>query len=232
LAYGKRVLWIVPTPLGNSKDFSYRAVEVLKRVDQIIVEELKESTKWLRTQGISKPPYLQLNEHTTDEEVVELAKICRDADVALISDAGTPNFCDPGAKLVKICRNMGISVRALPGPSSLALILSLSSERLDQFEFVGFLPAENTARTAILQDLNKKSHAFILMDTPYRFKKLCEELAKHLPKRSLLVGMNLTQEAEQVEEALAQELAEKVLGWPAKPEFIILVYPTKSKTFR
>jgi 16S rRNA (cytidine1402-2'-O)-methyltransferase len=225
LTYRKRVLWIVPTPLGNSKDFSYRAVEVLGQASHIILEELKESTKWLRSQGISRGSYLQLNEHTTDEEVLELAQICSKENVALISDAGTPNFCDPGARLIKACRERGIRIQALPGPSSLALILSLSSVRLDHFEFIGFLPAENTARSKALSQLSKKTHAFIIMDTPYRFKKLCDELGRFIPSRLALLGMNLTQENEQVIEAPTEDLHKQLETWPVKPEFMILIYP-------
>ncbi len=134
-------LVLVATPIGNDQDISLRALEFLKQADTIILEEFKESTRFLRAQGISGKTYEQLNEHSTPEDILRLTQLCAEKEVALITDCGTPGFCDPGADLVRECRKKNISVKTMPGPSSLMAMLSLSSQRLDQFVFRGFMAA-------------------------------------------------------------------------------------------
>ena len=223
----KTGLVLVPTPIGNAQDMSFHAREVLMRAPLIIVEEFKESSHWLRAHGISGKQLEKLNEHSTPEDLKALREFCKNQEVPLITDCGTPGFCDPGADLVKLCREAGISVRALPGPSSLMTLLSLSSQRLDEFVFRGFLPAENIAREKEWQIISKEPRALILMDTPYRFEKMLLELEKHFPNRRILLGSNLTQENEFIVEGTASHIRSRVNQ--KKSEFMLLVYPDKVK---
>ena len=189
-------LTLVPTPIGNADDFTIRGIATLKEADVIIVEEFKESTQWLRTQHISNSVLERLNEHSTEKDIQDLTEICRSKKVALITDSGTPGFCDPGSRLVDSCRKNNVQVKALPGASSLMLMLSYSSKRIDQFFFKGFLSPETETRKSELNTLKKYSFPIILMDTPYRMIKTLTELSEVYPNSTILFGVNLTQENE------------------------------------
>lgn len=215
-------LILVATPIGNPQDLGFRALDILKSADVIILEEFKESTVTLRAHGITGKKYEQLNEHSTAEDLKRLMEMCRTQTVALITDCGTPGFCDPGADLVALCRREEISVQSVPGASSLMNLLSLSSERLDQFIFRGFLPAENVAREAAWKDLLKEKRALVLMDTPYRFQKMVTELGQFFPQRRVLLLLNATQADEQILEGTGKQLAAMEL--PKKAEFMLLLY--------
>jgi 16S rRNA (cytidine1402-2'-O)-methyltransferase len=218
-------LTLVATPIGNSQDIGLRALSALKEADFIIVEEFKESTAILRAHGISGKQYEQLNEHSTKEDLSRLTQLCREHSVALITDCGTPGFCDPGADLVAACRREKIPVISIPGASSLMTLLSLSGERLDQFVFRGFLPAENVAREAAWKELKKEKRALVLMDTPYRLQKMLQELALYFPLRKALLLLNATQDSEQIHEASGKELIS--LDLPKKAEFMLLLLAEK-----
>lgn len=215
-------LILVPTPIGNSEDFSLRGLSELRAADHIVVEERKESTLWLRAHGISKGIYETLNEHSTPEDLKQLVSLCAQKNVALITDCGTPGFCDPGADLVRLCRDKNIPVRALPGASSLMTLLSLSGERLDQFVFRGFLPVKSEEREAAWRELHRENRALVLLETPYRLRKWLQEAAQFLPERRFLLALNLTQADEQVIESFGRDLPQKVAK--DKAEFIALVY--------
>ncbi len=220
-------LILVPTPIGNAADMSFRAKEILSSAPIIIVEEFKESSVWLRAHGISGKQLESLNEHSTPQDLKALLNLCREGDVPLITDCGTPGFCDPGADLVRLCRDQGVAVKALPGPSSLMTLLSLSSRRLDEFVFRGFLPAETVAREKGWLELALERRAIIVMDTPYRFEKTMSDLEKHFPERKMLVAADLTQETEQVLEGRAAQI--RLLIKQKKAEFMVLIYPAKTK---
>lgn len=220
-------LTLIATPIGNDQDISLRALETLKNAQTIILEEFKESTRFLRAHGISGKTYEQLNEHSKPDDLKRLTDLCEKENVVLITDCGTPGFCDPGADLVRECRKRGIAVQTFPGASSLMGLLSLSSVRLDQFVFRGFLPAENESRRKSWHDLQKESRAVVIMDTPYRFQKMLSETAEFFPDRKILLTLNLTQESEMILEGLAPQLMKKDL--PAKAEFMLLIYPRGAK---
>jgi 16S rRNA (cytidine1402-2'-O)-methyltransferase len=220
-------LTLVATPIGNDQDISFRALELLKSVQVIVLEEFKESTRFLRAHGISGKTYEQLNEHSTPEDLKRLTELCQSQEVALITDCGTPGFCDPGADLVRECRRRNIPVRTFPGASSLMGLLSLSSERLDQFVFRGFLPAETEARKKSWVELQKENRAIVLMDTPYRFQKMLTETAEHFPERKILLTLDLTQATEKILEGTPAQISKTEL--PAKAEFMLLLYPRKTK---
>ncbi len=217
------MLTLVPVPIGHPGDFTLRGIEILKAAEVIIVEERKESSAWLRTQGITGKPFETLNEHSTALDLKGLVEICAAKNVALITDCGTPGFCDPGADLVRACRENKIQVVALPGASSLMLLLSLSSQRMDQFFFRGFLPANTIEREIAWKKLVLVKEALILMDTPYRMNKMLAELALYFPARQILMATGLTQSSELIVECSGKELPGRI---PAgKAEFMVLVYP-------
>lgn len=216
-------LFLVATPIGNPNDISDRAKHFLQNTQNIILEERKEGTAFLRTIGITGRNYLQLNEHSTKEDLQELLKLCESSDVALITDCGTPGFCDPGADLVKLCRQKKIPVKSLPGASSLMTLLSLSSERLDQFVFRGFVSNDSEVREKEWPVVAKENRALVLMDTPYRLQKMLGELKSYFPSRKILIVLDMTQENEIQWEGLGSHI--DLEKFPKKAEFMVLVYP-------
>jgi len=215
-------LTMVATPIGNSGDITLRAIETLRSAEVVIGEEFREVTTLLKRLDIARPSELRvLNEHSKADELKELVELCRQRRVVLVSDCGTPGFCDPGANLVAACRAEGIEVSGAPGVSSLMALLMISGLRLDRFVFRGFLPAERGARGQALQELKQERQAVVLMDTPYRLEKLLSELAELLPNREAVLGVNLTGPDEKVERAKLQELARRYAG--QKAEFLLIL---------
>ena len=218
-------LFIVATPIGNPEDISLRALKILKSSDLIIGEEAKVARQILGQYELKEQfaNLRTLNEHTESDELAELLELCRTKNVALISDAGTPSFCDPGFKLVQACRKQKIQVMTAPGASSLMTLVSLSSRELRSFHFLGFLPKEKSARTQTVKMIEKNLHeTYVMMDTPYRLRQTLEEI-KSLGSRECLLGLNLTMDDEIITEAAAKNLPDLVKT--EKAEFVLLVYP-------
>lgn len=216
-------LFVIATPIGDYADLGQRALELLKNCPVIITEERKEGSRLLRHFGIAHRQLEELNEHSTPEQLQQLVELCRRQEVALISDAGTPGFCDPGADLVALCRQKGIAVRSVPGPSSLMALLSICGRRFDEFYFRGFISAKTEERQHQLQRLQTLKVPVVLMDTPYRLRKLLSEVASVLENPQVLLGINLSQN----DELLLEGAAEKVLSQlpVEKAEFVLMVLP-------
>lgn len=219
---------LIAIPIGNSKDISLRAIETLASSDVIIGEERREVSKLLKSLGIEGKRLELLNEHSSDDDVLDLAKLCRESKVALVSDCGTPGFCDPGARLVAACRIDRIASSPVPGASSLMCLLSMCGMNMREFLFRGFLPAERDERSAALNELNREVRPIVLMDTPYRLKRLLDELALKWPDRRALIGIDFTQPSERVIEASLKSLPNLV--GDQKAEFIMVVFPAMANT--
>jgi 16S rRNA (cytidine1402-2'-O)-methyltransferase len=216
-------LFVVATPIGNAQDFSLRALDILKTADLIIGEELKVLRQTLKAAGVRDTPLEQLNEHSTAEDIAHFVGECQTKNVALVSDCGTPGFCDPGADLVAACANAGVSVRPAPGPSSLMTLLSVCGVRVEQFLFYGFLPAKTELREAALATLKRETRPFIVMETPYRSQRLVEDLARNFPNHHCVLGLDLTGENEKIIRGAARDLLKA--GEMADREPIALLIP-------
>lgn len=216
------MLTLVATPIGRMDEITLRSIEALKCADVIICESTKETSKLLKHLDIKAKKYEVLDEHSTQEDLQMLAEICASQNACLVSDCGTPAFCDPGNNLIELCRKKNIPVQTSLGASSLMGLLSLSSERLNRFHFIGFLPAETTARNLEWLAVKKIKQPLILMDTPYRLKKMIEECKLHLPQRRILLALNLSQENETILEGFPQKVQTQIKF--DKAEFMILVY--------
>ena len=214
---------MVATPIGHPDDISRRAVRLLADAELVIGEELKELRQILKAAGVQARATDRLNEHSTPEDVAHFVNEAKDKTVVLVSDCGTPGFCDPGAELVKACARAGVAVHPVPGASSLMALLSVCGERVDEFTFAGFLPPKAELRRERLNRLKAERRALILMETPYRTEKWVGELAENFPERRIVLGLNLTQETERVIRAKGKELAR--LGPFADAEPIALVFP-------
>src|SRR5262249_39225148 len=150
------------------------------------------TSRFLKSCKVTNKEIYELNEHSKLNDLNELVELASQGKVALVADCGTPGFCDPGAHLVNLCRRNKISVHSVPGASSLMAFLSVCGHRLDQFFFRGFLPAENTERKQELQKLRNQNIPVIVMDTPYRLKKLLMELKETFPTTKLILGIELS----------------------------------------
>lgn len=219
-------LYLVSVPLGNPEDITFRAQRILRESEILIVEELKPARKLLKELGLPLREMIQLNEHSTVEDLNELIEFCRNNAVALISDCGTPAFCDPGSQLVDLCRQRNIYVTAVPGPASLTNFISLSGVKLEEFYFRGFLPANSEDREKELRRIAGASVPIVLMDTPYRLQKLLTEIEVNLANPRIRLGINLTMDSEKFFVGSCREV--KAQLEETKAEFVLLVEPKKS----
>lgn len=220
-------LFIVATPIGNPEDISLHALEILKTADLIIGEELKALRQILKAAGVQAKSMDQLNEHSKPADVQFLLNECKTKRVALVSDCGTPGFCDPGSDLAKACHQNGIPVHPVPGASSLMALISVAGVRLDSFTFVGFLPAKNELRDVAWKSIIRETRPAIIMETPYRCEKLLAELTEKVPKRLCVIGLNLTQPTERIIRSKAKELSQMAPFGENEP--IVLIMPENFK---
>lgn len=216
-------LYVIATPIGVTNDISGRAAETIRNCDAIIGEEHKNASRLLKSCGAGEKEIYILNEHSKPADLTELCELAAKRSVALVSDCGTPGFCDPGADLVRLCRRRGIEIRSRPGASSLMTFLSVCGHRVDQFFFRGFLPAESQQRRKELERLKDGRIAVVLMDTPYRLKKTLDEMKEFFPKRNLILGLDLSTDGETILEGTAESIL-KALRLE-KAEFLLMMLP-------
>ena len=216
-------LTLIAVPIGNLGDITLRALNSLKEADLYIGEERKPMFRLLKELGITTPEKFELlNEHSSPDEIKDLAKLCKDQRAVLLTDCGTPGFSDPGAELVSACRDLGIPVTSNPGPSSLTTFMSLCGVRLEKFDFLGFPPRDSEQRQQFFKQLAQSKHAVIIMDTPYRLQKCLGELSQNAPNKKLVLGLDLTKENEQFFTGTTLEVSKKCQD--NKREFMALIY--------
>lgn len=201
-------LYLVPTPVGNLGDMTYRGVEVLKSVDLILAEDTRTSRVLLQHYGIDTPlqSYHIFNEHQTVASIVERLKT--GTTIAVVTDAGTPGISDPGFLLVREAVKEGVAVECLPGATAFVPALIDSGLPCDRFIFLGFLPHKKGRQTAI-QALALEERTMIIYESPYRLVKLLEELASKVgPERQVSVSREISKlHAETVRGTVAEVLA-------------------------
>lgn len=244
-------LFLIATPINDSPpseprfdDLSPRAAELLKTAAFVIGEEFRPLTTLLKRLGRERAPNSDelavLNEHTDSGELSALAdrieKTSREGEYSvLVSDCGTPGFCDPGAPLVAELRRRGLRVSSVPGASSLMCILSLSGLDLKEFVFRGFLPASKEDRAEALSAVQREIRPQVLMDTPYRMTRLLEELARTVGDRRMTLGCDLTAATEHIVSGQARDVWRQVQDWPEenqKREFILILAHDESRLGR
>lgn len=170
-------LFLVPTPVGNLKDMTYRAVEVLSAADLILAEDTRQARKLLTHYNIKTivQSHHMFNEHKTVEAICD--KIISGKTIALISDAGTPGISDPGFLLVRTCIEQGITIETLPGPTAFVPALVNSGLPCERFCFEGFLP-QKKGRQKKLSLLIDEKRTMVFYESPYRLVKALDEMAK------------------------------------------------------
>lgn len=217
-------LYLVATPIGNWEDITLRALRILKEVDLVVYEERKEGSRLLRHYGIEKPVE-SLNEHNEAASTqIILERLRQGKSVALISDAGTPAFADPGQLLVRKAIGAGIRIVPVPGASSLLPALILSGFSIDEFVFQGFLSPKRNRRITELQQLKREPRTIVLMDAPYRLAQLVRDIAEVFgSSRRVCVAFDLTLPTEEILRGTAPELYQRFSKEDRKGEFVLLL---------
>lgn len=216
-------LYIVPTPIGNLKDITLRAIEVLKEVDLILAEDTRKTGILLKHFEISTKlqSHHQHNEHKTLGQVA--GKIESGTVTALVTDAGTPAISDPGFLLVRECIRREIPVECLPGPTAFIPALVMSGLPTDRFFFAGFLPHKK-GRKSRLESLAELDQTVVLYESPFRLVKTLQQLAEHLgPERQASVSREISKLHEETLRGTLTELAAHFNDQPPRGEIVIIV---------
>jgi len=200
-------LYIVATPIGNLKDMTFRAVEVLKSVDAILCEDTRTSSKLLSAYSIHTPK-IAYHEHNEAEMLAKIVRMIKveGKKLALISDAGMPLVSDPGYKLVRECDKEEISVTCIPGASATVTALALSALPTDKFMFAGFLPNKSSARKKSLLEVKEIKPTIIFYETANRLQESLEDILEVLGDRTISVARELTKKFEEVRKGKISEL--------------------------
>lgn len=219
-------LYVVATPIGNLRDITLRALDVLAGASLVLAEDTRTTAKLLSSYGIEARTRAlhDFNEDAATPEV--LAAIEAGAAVALVSDAGTPLVSDPGFRLVRAAIAAGLRVIPLPGPSSVLAALVAAGAPTDRFMFVGFPPAKAAARRAFLQELRAIPSTLVFFESGPRLAESLADMAEILGDRAAAVARELTKLFEEVRRAPLAELAMAAgAGAPPKGELVVVVGP-------
>lgn len=217
-------LFVVATPIGNLEDITLRALRILREVDLIAAEDTRHTRKLLTHFDIHTPliSYYKEKEASRAQEIV--ARLLSGAQVALVSDAGTPGISDPGGILVHSAQAHGIGVVPVPGVSALATLLSVAGLTEPSHLFLGFLPAKGTERRKLLRGLKSDVHPLVFYESPRRITASLADCLAELGDRRTVIGRELTKVHEEI---ASGELAQLLAGLKAreaiKGEFVVLI---------
>jgi 16S rRNA (cytidine1402-2'-O)-methyltransferase len=222
-ATGKGCLYLVATPIGNLEDISLRALRILKEVDLIACEDTRQTRKLLSRYDIHTrlESYHEHNEMTRAPElVIELEQA---AQIALVSDAGTPGISDPGHRLVALCLRHGIQVVPVPGASALVSALAASGIATDEFVFIGFLPPQAGARQAALDSLAAEPRTLVFYEAPHRVVGMLEDALAILGDRHGVIAREVTKIHEEFRRGRISELLVSFEERPPRGEITVIL---------
>jgi len=217
------MLYIVPTPIGNLKDITLRAIEVLKSVDLILAEDTRNTIKLLNHYQIICPltPFHQHNEHQVLQHLTN--QLLQGKKMAMVSDAGTPGISDPAFLLVRECIKVGIKVECLPGPTAFVPALVNSGLTSNRFVFEGFLPVKK-GRQTMLKKLADEERTIIFYESPHRLVKALEEFIQYFgAERNCCVSRELSKIHEENARGTLTEVCEHFKQKEVKGEIVIVI---------
>ena len=217
------MLYIVPTPIGNLKDITLRALDVLKEVDLILAEDTRTSSHLLNHYGISKPvsPFHQHNEHRVLQHLID--QLSAGKKMALITDAGTPGISDPAFLLIRECIKNGIKTECLPGATAFVPAVVNSGIPSNSFIFEGFLPLKK-GRQSLLKSLAQEERTMIFYESPMRLLKTLEEFIEYFgADRQCCVSRELTKMFEENKRGTLNEVCDHFKQKAVKGEIVIVV---------
>lgn len=217
------MLYIVATPIGNLKDITFRAVEILKSVDLIACEDTRHTKILLDRYQIKTPTtsFFQHNRITKGQYLLKLLK--ENKGIALVSDAGTPGILDPGYNIINLAIANNISITVIPGAAAFVNALVLSGKPAHKFLFEGFLPNRTGARQNRLKELKKLKYTLVLYESCHRIVATLEDILSVFGDKDIVVARELTKKFEEISRAKASELIEKFKKTPPKGEFIVVI---------
>jgi len=216
-------LFIVPTPIGNLQDITFRAISVLKSVDLILAEDTRVSGKLLKHFEIDTKmqSYHMHNEHKVLKSIVK--KLKSGIEIALISDAGTPAISDPGFLLTRACVDNGIAIECLPGATAFVPALVNSGLPNDRFVFEGFLPLKKGRQTR-LKLLAQEARTIVIYVSPHKLNKTLEDIAIHFgPERNISVSRELSKIYEETLRGSVKSVLDYYNSNPAKGEIVLII---------
>ena len=217
-------LFVVATPIGNLEDITLRALRILQEVDLIAAEDTRHTRKLLTHFDIHTPllSYYKENEASRSQEIV--ARLLSGAQVALVSDAGTPGISDPGGILVKSAHEQGVRVVPIPGVSALATILSVAGLTEPSHLFLAFLPSKGSERRKLLRGLKNEVHPIVFYESPRRITASLADCLGELGERRAMIGRELTKVHEEIVSASLSDLLADFKGRESiKGEFVVLI---------
>jgi 16S rRNA (cytidine1402-2'-O)-methyltransferase len=220
------MLYVVATPIGNLGDITLRALDVLRDVDLVAAEDTRHSGMLLRHYKIDKP-FISYHEHNEAMRTAQLIeRLAAGENIALITDAGTPGFSDPGMRLIRECIKRELPFTIVPGPSSILTALLGSGFSMEKFSFRGFLPIKSGRRERELRAAAEREETTVFFESPYRLTKTLKACIEIMPDRQLCVARELTKKFEEFRRGTAAELLAHYEAKPPKGE-IVLVIPGK-----
>lgn len=216
-------LYIVPTPIGNLKDITLRALETLQNIDIVAAEDTRQSIKLLNHFNIRKPliSYHQHNEQGKSENLIQILKDGKN--IALVSDAGTPGISDPGSIIISKCIEEQIDFEVLTGATAVTTALVYSGLDTTKFTFRGFLPRENKERKAVIEELKNRSESLIFYEAPHRLKETLKFLKDNLGNRKISICRELTKLHEEILRLNLEEAVEYYADKSIKGEFVLVI---------
>jgi 16S rRNA (cytidine1402-2'-O)-methyltransferase len=215
-------LYLVSTPIGNLGDITRRAVEVLTAASLVVAEDTRRTRALLSHLAITHKELRSLNANSSDEAVAQIvARLVGGADVAFVTDAGTPAVSDPGRALVLGAAAEGIETRVVPGPSAVTAAVALSGLVEGPFTFLGFLPRRGGGREVLLERIQYGTEPVVLFESPLRLAETLAELAALIPERSAFVGRELTKLHEEGLRGCVRELAARSDAW--RGEIVLVI---------
>lgn len=213
----------MPTPIGNLKDITYRAIEILNSVDLIACEDTRRTGVLLKNYGVRTPvtSYFQRNIIIKGEYLIKLLK--EGKDIALVSDAGTPGILDPGYKLINSAISHNIEVSVLPGPSAFVVALVLSGKPAHRFIFEGFLPKGPIARKNRLLQLAQLKCTIIFYESSHRILKSLADIQETFQDKEIVCCRELTKKFEEVKRGSAKEVLLYFKKQKVRGEFVVVI---------
>ena len=217
------MLTLVPSPVGNLEDITLRALRILGEADLIAAEDTRHASVLLKHHSISRP-LLSLHEHNEANRAEEIAqRLAAGANIALLTDAGTPAISDPGFRVVRECIARGLEFTVLPGPTSILPALVGSGLPLHEFYFGGFLPVKSGRRRSTLETALARSETSIFFESPHRIAKSLAVLAEIAPDRQVCVARELSKKFEEYWRGPAAELSARAEKSPPRGEICLLL---------
>lgn len=216
-------LYLCATPIGNLEDITFRVLRTLKEVDLIAAEDTRNSIKLLNHFEIKTPMTSYHEYNKIDKGMVLVEKMRQGANIALITDAGTPGISDPGEELVSMCHQAGIEVTSLPGPAACITALTMSGLPTRRFAFEAFLPSDKKERRAVLEELKNETRTMIVYEAPHHLLSTLEELREALGNRKMTLCRELTKKHEEVFRTTISQALEHFRRQPPKGECVLVI---------